>query len=169
MFDCKWSKTWGSVSMTNQAAKTIAKESLESATMTYAERAQEIAAGFDNMDDYVTYFCKALSLLKPGDGAKKSTPLSKFVPDTEEVHWSASARATRLSYPRYDGIVRIELPNKDKPRSPAQQSKKRTEVLINFAGTARRMEDDFACRFAFILKAMDEKGTKKTSKKKKVR
>lgn len=109
---------------------------------------------FESFDEYQRYLSKALALFQ--DQQKKRHPtLKKYVPEYLEVEFDNSIKAPRLYFPRYKGVVVVQLPSNNLP--PRKRALVREKTLHKFVAIVKINEmaiaDEFAMRMKIIEKA----------------
>lgn len=109
---------------------------------------------FDDFAEYQRYLCKALALFREQDRRRNPT-LQKYVPEYLEVHFNKAIRAPRLYFPRYTGILVVELPDSDFP--PKRKAALRERALGRYAGVVKINELAVGDEFAMRLKLMETK------------
>ena len=109
---------------------------------------------FEDFAEYQDYVCKALALFREQD-RRRSPTLQKYVPEYLEVHFNATIKAPRLYFPRYQGVVVVELP--DRKIAPKKKEFLRARTLQRYAGVVKVNELAVGDEFAMRRKIMDTK------------
>ncbi len=109
---------------------------------------------FDSFAEYQSYLTKALSLFQ--DQQKKRSPsFKKYVPEYLEVEFNNSIKAPRLYFPRYQGIVVVQLPAAG--LAPRRRALVRERTLQRFVGIIKINELAVADEFAMRMKVIERK------------
>jgi hypothetical protein len=109
---------------------------------------------FEDFSEYQLYLTKALSLFQ--DHQKKRNPtLKRYVPEYLEVEFEPSIKAPRLYFPRYRGVVVVQLPSNNLPARKRAVIRERN--LLRYVGIVKINElavgDEFAMRMKLIDKS----------------
>lgn len=109
---------------------------------------------FKDFDEYQRFLVEALAIFQ--DQLKKRHPsMKKYVPEFLEVEFVNSIRAPRLYFPRYKGVIVVQLPaNGEAPRS---RSSIRVRTLQRFAAVVKINELAVAEEIAMRMKVMGKK------------
>lgn len=106
---------------------------------------------FESFSEYQRYLTKALALFQ--DQEKKRNPtFKKYVPEYLEVEFDNSIKAPRLYFPRYKGVIVVQLPANQ--LAPKKRAAVRERMLQRFVGVIKINElavaDEFAMRMRVI-------------------
>lgn len=109
---------------------------------------------FESFQEYQQYLTRALSIFQ--DQLKKRNPtLKKYVPEYLEVEFDNSIKTPRLYFPRYRGVIVVQLPaNRLAPRKRAMV---RERTLQRFAAIVKINELAVADEFAMRMKVIERK------------
>jgi hypothetical protein len=109
---------------------------------------------FEDFEEYKQYLCKALALFREQDKRRNPT-LQKYVPEYLEIHFNKTIKAPRLYFPRYQGIIVVELPDSRIP--PKKKEFLRAKALERYAGVVKVNELAVGDEFAMRMKIMERK------------
>jgi hypothetical protein len=117
-------------------------------------RTYAIEEVFESFSEYQHYLTKALSLFQ--DQQKKRNPtLKRYVPEYLEIEFDASIKAPRIYFPRYRGVVVVQLPSNRLPARKRAVIRERN--LMRYAGIVKMNEiavgDELAMRMKLIEKS----------------
>ncbi len=112
---------------------------------------------FSSFDEYQRFLVEALALFQ--DQIKKRNPsMKKYVPEFLEIEFINSIRSPRLYFPRYKGVIVVQIPaNGAAPRS---RSAIRVRMLSRFASVVKINELAVADEIAMRMKVMGRKPRK---------
>jgi len=109
---------------------------------------------FENFKEYQGYLARALALFQ--DQQKKRNPgFNKFVPNILEVEFVNSIKSPRLYFPRYRGIIVVQLPANR--LSPRKRASIRERTLQSFVGVIKANELAVGDEVAMRMKIMERK------------
>lgn len=113
---------------------------------------------FESFDEYQRYLIKALALFQ--DQQKKRNPsFKRYVPEFLEIEFESSIKAPRLYFPRYRGVIVVQLPaNRLAPRKKAIL---RERMLQRFVAVVKINELSVADEIAMRMKVIEKKGRRR--------
>ena len=116
------------------------------------ERPYLIEEMFESYDEYHAYLVRALALFR--DKVKRRSPtFSKYVPDSIRVEFLKDIKAPQIQFPRYSGIIVIQLP--DQKFSPKKKAALRERALQKYVSVVKRNEIATADEIAMRMKILD--------------
>ncbi len=113
---------------------------------------------FESFSEYQRYLIKALALFQ--DQQKKRNPsFKRYVPEFLEIEFESSIKAPRLYFPRYRGVIVVQLPaNRLAPRKKAVL---RERMLQRFVAVVKVNELSVADEIAMRMKVIEKKGRRR--------
>lgn len=110
---------------------------------------------FESFKEYQGYLLRALALFQ--DTEKKHNPnFRKYVPEFLEIEFNAAIKAPRLHFPRFKGVIVVQLPIQRGAGSPKQRAAQRERMLVKFASVVKVNELAVADELAVRMKIMRE-------------
>ena len=108
---------------------------------------------FEDFCEYEEYLKKALSLFQNLQ-KKRSPSFKNYIPQYLEVEFNKSIKAPRLYFPRYEGVIVVQLP--DPKFSPKKKGSIRERALMQYVSLVKTNElalgDEFAMRMKIFSK-----------------